>query len=177
ISTLKNPCQPVNHGLTIIRDLSTKSGFMMPTPNNRMKNWIALGGAVITFLFFQPIMHFLISGALGFGAYKLIKRTLNHIWPPIQPFYPPTISMHEPLNQVEKTFWRHMFPSILEITSEMRRSRKVTEEIYSSSIEKIQAAYNNNRDIRFLFGEYDSSMIKFSEPQTVISESLTVSDS
>ncbi|KAF0391243.1 hypothetical protein F8M41_010773 [Gigaspora margarita] len=177
--TFINSCQPVNNGLIRLRGLSTKPKFMenLPTPNNQTKNAIALGGAILTFLIFQPTMNFILSGALAFGAYKLVKRSLNNIWPPIHPLYPTMMLTRKQLNQIENTFWRHIFPSIRGITSEMNRSQKVIEEIYSSSIIKIQAAYNNDRDIKFLFGNYDSSMIKFSEPQTIISETLAASDS
>ncbi|CAG8782398.1 16119_t:CDS:1 [Dentiscutata erythropus] len=148
----------------------------LPTPNNRTKNLIALGGAILTFLTFQPTMHFVISGALAFGAYKIVKGTLNYIWPPvrsIRPIHP----LYPQMSQIENTFWKYMSSSIRGITSEIKRSREVIDEIYSSSISKIQVAYNNESEIRFLFGDYDSSTIRFSDPQTVISKTLAVSDS
>ncbi|CAG8464006.1 3593_t:CDS:1, partial [Scutellospora calospora] len=179
---LKNSCQPVINGSSIFRSLSTKSKYidMIPPPNKRMKDLIALGGAILTFFFVNPILHFVISGALGFGVYKLVKRTLNRIWPPRQILYSPTISMneHEQLSQVEKTFWRHIFPFVRGTTNGIKSSKEEIDDIYSFSIKKVQAAYNNNRDIRFLFGGYsDSSMIKFTKPRSVISETIAISDS
>ncbi|RIA97355.1 hypothetical protein C1645_814246 [Glomus cerebriforme] len=52
-------------------------------PQRKLKQMVALGGAVLTFFIIKPTLSYIINGAIAFGTYKLLKRLLDHLFPTI----------------------------------------------------------------------------------------------
>ncbi|CAG8707803.1 8962_t:CDS:1, partial [Acaulospora morrowiae] len=127
------------------------------TSNDGLKKVIALGGAVYSFWHLES--NVVVNGIIAFAAYKLIKSTLDFLWPPRNV---DAAAKYDPIFPVSK-YW----PLTLPFT------QNAVSRLHASSVKQIQMAYESNYDdLRNHYGGSSSSSIMFSPPHLVSSQTL-----
>ncbi|KAK9702739.1 hypothetical protein K7432_011086 [Basidiobolus ranarum] len=187
-----------SHNTTATRLYHDYDPYRRPSllSNPLVKTGIAVSVGIASLFLIQPIFFALLGGAVGYGAYRLIKGVLETRFPSQESGRPLDIFRSQnnkriKINDTENPFstspfgngiFSNLMNDVLKTAaspafSSIKNAAAASGNLQQTSIEYIERAFQESGDLKYLFQSNTFNSIQFQPPYTVASSQSTYAGS